>query len=74
MTITAIKPVTVSSITMDSWQEKKSKLKEKFPHLTESDLDFEEGKVEGMIYKIHSKIGKTIGKTKDGLHKFIEVI
>jgi len=51
---------------------KKNKLKAKFPHLTDPDLEYDEGKVEEFIDKLHSKIGNTIGKTKEGLHKFIE--
>jgi uncharacterized protein YjbJ (UPF0337 family) len=61
-----------TNINKENWHEKKCKLKEMFPHLTDPDLDFEEGKLEEMIDKIHSKIGKTIGKTKEGLHKFID--
>lgn len=65
------KTVITTTINKENWQEKKSKLKAKFPHLTEPDLHFEEGKVEELIDNLHSKIGKTIGKTKEGLHKFI---
>jgi len=72
MTIATQKTVTTFSINKENWEVKKAKLKEKFPHLTEPDLEFEEGKVEELLGKIHAKIGNTIGKTKDGLHKFIE--
>jgi len=72
MTTTPTKPETTSFFNKESWQEKKSKLKEKFPHLTDSDLDFEEGKEDGLLERLNSKIGSTIGKTKEGLHKFIE--
>jgi len=56
------------------WEAKKQKLKEKFPELTDEDLTLEEGKEDGMIERIQSKIGGAIGKTKEGLHKFIEAL
>lgn len=58
----------------DIWESKKLKLREKFPELTNDDLYFEEGKEDGMIDKIHAKIGVAIGKTKEGLHKFIDAL
>lgn len=58
----------------DSWESKKQKLMEKFPQLTEEDLSFEDGKEDGLLDRIHSKIGIAIGKTKDGLHKFINAL
>jgi len=72
MKITTSKTESASTINFNNWQEKKNKLQAQFPHLTDPDLELEEGKVEELIDKIHSKIGKTIGKTKAGLHKFIE--
>ncbi len=66
--------VSVTTITKDNWLEKKKKLIEKFPLLIKEELNYEEGKVEEMINNIHSKIGKTIGKSKKELHKFIEAI
>jgi len=66
--------VPVTSINKDNWEEKKRKLLKQYPLLKQSDLKYEEGKMEEMINNIHSKIGKTIGKSKKGLHKFIEAI
>jgi hypothetical protein len=66
--------LTASSINMQNWEEKNSKIKEKFPHLAETDLDFEAGNVCEMIKKIHSKIGMTRGNTQEGLHKYIEML
>lgn len=68
------KHVSDSKITKENWADKKRKLKEQFPHLSDTDLSFHENKVVDMINKIHSKIGKALGKTKDGLHKFIEAL
>lgn len=70
------KPKTVKQMFLEKeiWEDKKLKLKEKFPELTDDDLYLEEGKEEGMLEKIHSKIGDAIGKTKEGLHKFIEAL
>jgi hypothetical protein len=63
-----------SLINKDNWGEKKRKLKLQFPHLSDTDLSFSEGKIEDMINKLHAKIGKTLGKTKESLHKFIEAL
>ena len=66
------KQVGHSSINKENWQAKKKKLLEQFPHLSETDLAFHEDKIEDLINKLHTKIGKTIGKSKEALHKFIE--
>ncbi len=63
-----------SSLNMENWQEKKCKLKEQFPQLSDSDLCYDEGKVENLINKLHSRIGKVLGQSKDGLLKFIEAL
>ncbi len=68
------KQVLASSINKSNWQDKKTKLKLQFPHLSDTDLHFEDGKMEEMINKLHIKIGKVLGKSKEGLHKFIESI
>jgi len=70
----SIETVTVTTINKDNWQEKKRKLIKQYPLLKQAELKYEEGKVEEMINNIHSKIGKTIGKSKKELHKFIEAI
>lgn len=66
------KQVEKSTINKENWQAKRKKLKEQFPHLSDTDLGFDEGKIEEMVNTIHSKIGKTLGKSKEALHKFIE--
>lgn len=67
-----LKHANASSITKDNWKDKKKKLMDKFPHLSETDLNYQEGKLEEMVNKLHAKIGKIYGKTKDDLLKFIE--
>ena len=42
-----------------NWNELKGKLKQKFAHLTDDDLLFEEGKEDEMWGKLQQKIGKT---------------
>lgn len=49
------------------WELQKTKLKEKFTHLTEADLSFEEGKKDEMLQRVQTKIGKT----KEELQKLI---
>ncbi len=67
-----LKHTSESTITKDNWKDKKKKLMEKFPHLSDTDLSYQEGKLEDMVNKLHAKIGKIFGKTKDDLLKFIE--
>lgn len=49
------------------WDAQKIKLKEKFTHLTDADLSFEEGKKDEMLQRVQTKIGKT----KEELHTLI---
>ena len=41
------------------WNEKKEKLRQKFPILTDEDVSFREGKEKEMIEMIGNKMGKT---------------
>jgi uncharacterized protein YjbJ (UPF0337 family) len=41
------------------WDEKKEKLKEKFPLITDEDLLFREGKEKEMIEMLGNKLGKS---------------
>jgi hypothetical protein len=65
MSLSPMKIDTVFSINKENWQEKKNMLKQKFPHLSDYDLDYEEGKIKELIDELHSKIGKLIGKSKN---------
>ena len=42
-----------------NWSEQTNKLKQKFSTLTDHDLEFEQGKMEEMITRLQSKVGKT---------------
>ena len=42
-----------------NWGEQKTKLKAKFPTLTDEDLKYENGKKEDMYKKLETKLGKT---------------
>ena len=44
---------------MVNWDEHIDKLRQKFPKLTEKDLDFKKGKMEDMLGKLQIKLGKT---------------
>jgi len=44
---------------MVNWDVHKDKLRQKFPELTEKDLDFKEGKINDMLGKLQIKLGKT---------------
>jgi hypothetical protein len=41
------------------WDEKKEKLKQKFPNITEEDLRYREGKEKEMIEMLGYKLGKS---------------
>lgn len=41
------------------WENQKTKLKAKFTHLTDADLNFESGKKDEMLQKVQTKLGKT---------------
>lgn len=53
---------------METWNEKKSRLKLKFTSLLDSDLLFDIGKKDDMIVKLQNKLGKT----KEELQKIID--
>lgn len=42
-----------------SWDDQVKKLKEKFSNLTDQDLYFEQGKMEEMLKRVQTKVGKT---------------
>ena len=41
------------------WEQKKEKLKQKFPNITEEDLLYQEGKEKEMIEMLGNKLGKS---------------
>jgi hypothetical protein len=49
----------MSSTTIGFWNDKKEKLRQKFPILTDEDVRFNEGKEKEMIEMIGNKMGKT---------------
>ncbi len=53
-----------------NWNERKSKLRQKFSFLTDNDLALDNNKKEQMIVKLQKKLGKT----KDELLKIIETL
>lgn len=54
----------------ESWNEQKSRLKEKFVILTNNDLTFEDGNKDEMLGKLEI----TLGKTKEQLHAIIAAL
>jgi uncharacterized protein YjbJ (UPF0337 family) len=50
-----------------SWNEQKTKLKAKFPTLTDADLQYADGKKDEMLTKVQTKLRKT----KEELTKII---
>jgi len=52
------------------WNEKKEKLKEKYPDITDEDLLFYEGKEQEMI----EMLGYKLGKTKEELVDIISML
>ncbi|HET6768184.1 MAG TPA: general stress protein CsbD [Chitinophagaceae bacterium] len=51
-------PVTPAPVA-EKWNEQVSKLRAKFPSLTDADIKFEEGKKDEMLRKLQVKLGKT---------------
>jgi hypothetical protein len=49
----------MGSNTIGFWNNKKEKLRQKFPILTDEDVSFNEGKEKEMIEMIGNKMGKT---------------
>jgi len=52
---------------LETWNERKVKLREKFAYLTDNDLMLENGKTEEMLGELQIKLGKT----KEELRKII---
>lgn len=46
------------------WEDKKVKLKERYPTLTEEDLTYRHGDVDSLIDKIKKRIGKSRREVK----------
>ena len=42
-----------------SWKEIKTKLKQRYPNLTEDDLTFSNGKEEAMLARLQKRLGKS---------------
>ncbi|MBN2213154.1 MAG: general stress protein CsbD [Bacteroidales bacterium] len=55
---------------MVNWDEHKDKLIQKYPKLTEKDLDFKEGKMNEMLGRLQIKLGKT----RKELHKLFATL
>ncbi len=53
--------------TSDHWRELQTKLKEKYPELTESDLEYEEPMQQDMLRMVEYKLSKT----KDEMQEII---
>jgi uncharacterized protein YjbJ (UPF0337 family) len=51
--------MTFNSEIKGNWNSQKTKLKTKFPQLTEKDLVYEFGRKEDMLTKLQDKLGKT---------------
>jgi hypothetical protein len=49
----------MNSTAIGFWNNKKEKLRQKFPILTDEDVSFNEGKEKEMIEMIGNKMGKT---------------
>jgi len=41
------------------WEKKKEKLKERFPNITDADLNYRDGKEQEMIEMLGNKLGKS---------------
>lgn len=50
------------------WEEYKQKLQANYPHLTETDLQYELNKEEELLERLQIKLGKTKKEIFDWLH------
>jgi uncharacterized protein YjbJ (UPF0337 family) len=62
--------MTINSTLKGNWNDQKSKLKKKFPALTDKDLFFEIGKKNEMLTNLQVKLDKT----KEELQELIEAL
>jgi len=53
-----------------NWENQKVKLKQKYAQITDSDLNFQPGKKDEMLEKMHIKLGKT----KEQLYSIINAL
>lgn len=60
----------MTTLTIGYWNEKKEKLKQNFPNITDSDLLFHEGKEKEML----EMLGYKLGKSKEELRIIIDSI
>jgi hypothetical protein len=60
----------MKNLMLGFWNERKEKLKEKFPIITDDDLDFHNNKEKEMIELLSYKLGKT----QEELHTIINTI
>jgi uncharacterized protein YjbJ (UPF0337 family) len=56
-----------TSFIKGNWNEMKGKLKQKYAHLTDNDLIYEEGKEDELLGRLQKKLGKS----KDEVNKLI---
>ena len=63
-------PLPEFKIAPNSWGDKKFKLRNKFGHLNDDDLHFEEGKEQEMTGRLQAKLGKTEAE----VHKLINAL
>ncbi|MBW6498696.1 MAG: general stress protein CsbD [Bacteroidales bacterium] len=54
--------------TTGSWKERKEKLKQKFPSITDEDLHYYDGKETIMIERLANKLGKTSAELRYIIH------
>lgn len=60
----------MASLTIGYWNEKKEKLKQDYPTITDNDLLFQEGKEKEML----EMLGYKLGKSKEELRNIIDTI
>lgn len=55
-------------LTTITWDERKEKLKQQFPDITEEDLHYNDGKEAVMIERLAYKLGKTSAELRYIIH------
>jgi len=59
----------MEKLNKDNWQPWKERIKEQYPHLTDEDLHYEEGKEHDLLHRLKDSLGKTLEEVVEWLRE-----